>query len=313
MKDDLPIVTVIASCYNHERFVVECLDDIRNQTYSNIQLIITDDCSTDHSVEIIENWIKTYDIKCLFIKHTENKGFPKTLNEALTYAEGKYVSIISTDDAWLSEFIEDRVKNLDSFDISIGVVYGNSFLMDENGNNIPEMYIKEEVKPQGNIYGDLAKRNFIPANSVLFRRKCFEEVGQYDENLSFEDYDMWLRISLKCKFIFSQQTLSKYRILDTSLFRSANFKIKSSLVLIYLKQLCFDTPYKKQFENHLIHNCLVLYQMNHKKAPVYLWKNFWSKKKPGNFFVWFLCEIGISYEKAMALFKNFHKSSASQK
>ncbi|MDQ3753753.1 MAG: glycosyltransferase [Acidobacteriota bacterium] len=62
MKDNQPLVSVIAGCYNHSRFVLECLESIRNQTYKNIQLIIIDDCSTDNSVALIRAWIAEHSV-----------------------------------------------------------------------------------------------------------------------------------------------------------------------------------------------------------------------------------------------------------
>ena len=82
----LPLVTVIATCFNHERFVVECLESIRAQTYPNIQLIIADDCSTDGSVPLIRDWLTQTGTVCTLILHQQNQGVCRTRNETLTHA-----------------------------------------------------------------------------------------------------------------------------------------------------------------------------------------------------------------------------------
>src|SRR6478672_5840202 len=106
---DGPLVSVIALCYNHSRFVVECLESIRTQTYQPLHIILIDDQSKDNSVALIEEWIGTHHVTCTFIKHTTNKGICKSLNEGLSLARGKYISIIATDDVWLPEKLEHQV------------------------------------------------------------------------------------------------------------------------------------------------------------------------------------------------------------
>ena len=90
MKDNFPLVSIVAICYNHEKFVKETLDSILHQTYSNIQLIIIDDCSQDNSVSEIKNWIKMNSVDCVFIERTENSGLCKNLNEGIVVSKGKY-------------------------------------------------------------------------------------------------------------------------------------------------------------------------------------------------------------------------------
>jgi GT2 family glycosyltransferase len=100
------------------------------------------------------------------IHHKANVGFPKTLNEALRLAEGKYVSIISTDDIWMPEFIENHVKVFEECGEAYGLVYGRSYTMDEQGNRHPEMLPGRAQNPEGNVKGTLLNKNFIPAETA---------------------------------------------------------------------------------------------------------------------------------------------------
>ena len=98
-----PLVSIIACCYNHEKYVEETLGSIKSQTHGNIELIIIDDFSTDQSVKKISNWIEKNKYSCTFIKNTENLGVVKTLNKALKKCNGKYFSIIACDDIFLKK------------------------------------------------------------------------------------------------------------------------------------------------------------------------------------------------------------------
>ena len=94
-----PLVTMLAICYNHSRFVINCLESIRHQTYSNVELIVLDDCSTDNSVALINEWIARHAVDCRFVQHRVNAGVCRTLNEGITLARGKYISMIATDES----------------------------------------------------------------------------------------------------------------------------------------------------------------------------------------------------------------------
>src|SRR6202022_442605 len=96
-----PLVSTIVLSYNHSRYVLETLESVRAQTYKTTQLIIVDDCSTDNSLLIFEHWLRENNLTCTFIRHKENLGICKSLNEALVVSTGKYVSTIASDDLWL--------------------------------------------------------------------------------------------------------------------------------------------------------------------------------------------------------------------
>lgn len=213
-----PVVSVIALCYNHERFAVECLDSIRGQTFTHIELIIVDDASHDQSVTIIDEWIRRNAVLCRFIKHPHNMGICKSVNEALSHATGKYVAVVATDDVWLSTKLEHQIRLLDGAPENVGVLYCNAMYIDEVGKPLGEVLPSRLFEtglreaPQGDVHLALWNGNFIPTVTALVRRSCYERVGLYDEELFYEDYDMWMRISRHYEFIFSPTVVAKYRI-----------------------------------------------------------------------------------------------------
>lgn len=211
-----PLVTMIVLCYNQARFAVETLESVKAQTYKNTELVIVDDCSTDDSVAVIDRWLNENKIQCNFIRHQKNQGICKSLNEALRLTTGKYVSMIASDDIWLPDKIERQVAIMESQPESVGVLYSDAYQIDENGNKLSKMFIAAHKDlsqmPQGQMLDDLLDGNFIPGMTTLIRRTCYDNVGLYDEELPWEDWDMWMRIARHYSFVYSLVPSAQYRI-----------------------------------------------------------------------------------------------------
>jgi len=238
-RKDIPLVSIIAVCYNHSKYVVETFDSILNQTYANIELVIIDSNSPDNSAEVIENWIRRNKVKCTFIRQTEPKNVCQNLNEGLQYVHGKYYQGISCDDILLPDKIEHQVAVMEN-DPEVGLIFGNAILIDENSYDLGKLYSNDNL-----VYGyfinnrintELEKTNFIPATSVLIRKKCQENIGFYDEDIGYEDWDYWLRIANSdWNICFNYQLNSKYRVLSNSLWNYNNYMMLISTIKFYQK------------------------------------------------------------------------------
>ena len=187
-------MTAFVGCYNHSRFVEECLDSVRHQTYPNLEVIIFDDWSKDNSISVINTWLKKHRLDWQFIPHTRNIGICASLNEVLRLARGKYISVVAADDVWLPDKTTRQVAMMEQMPKDIGVLYSDAFQINESGEALPQMFIEAHRKlvtpPEGFLFDLLWEGNFIPAMATLIRRECFTLVGTYDEDLCFEDWDM---------------------------------------------------------------------------------------------------------------------------
>lgn len=307
MPTDQPLASFIVVCYNHARFVIECLESIRAQTYKNTELIVMDDCSKDNSVQLIRAWIVETGTNCTFIAHKENKGLCRTLNEALGHAHGKYVGLIATDDAWLPDKTEQQVAILETAPADIGVVYSDAWQMDEEGKRLPEKFIEAHCKlpemPEGDILPYLVQRNFIPAMTTLVRRSCYAVVGEFDERLSYEDWDMWLRIAHKFKFAYSPVLSAKYRIVSTSLsrtlFTDAQSEVVRTQLEIDLKLLEFNKIDSRAREFIMLRvdgNAALLYAQNYKERGTYYRAVMKHNKRVSIAAMWLSSALGIRYK-----------------
>lgn len=238
MSGDLPLVSVIVPCYNHEKYVEICIDSIFRQTYKNIEVIVVDDCSKDSSVEVIKRLKHKYDFK--FIEHDENVGVVKSLNSAIRLCSGSYVVLLASDDVLMDDSIECRLDFLIK-NSSYLAVFADAEGIDENGAtrypSIIEDYYK--VKHKGLICQDSLTRNLIlnwciPGPVFMCRREAYNNdnfgVGEYNESYFFEDRDFYLRLIAQNKLIFYPKIVSKYRLLESSLKFSP--RLNNELILI---------------------------------------------------------------------------------
>jgi len=303
-----PLVTVIAVCFNHARFVTQCLDSILNQTYDNVQIIIMDDCSQDESVRIIQDWIERYGITCRFIIHAQNQGLCRTLNEALSHALGKYISMVATDDVWMPEKLFNQVSAMEGLPEQVGVIYSDAYQIDEKGDPLPNMFIEEhrlfDGVPEGEIFSLLLEANFVPAMSTLIRASVYARVGNYDERLIYEDWDMWLRISRQFHFAYSAYVSARYRVVANSLTRRVlrargNARFTSDFT-IFEKVLAFDRLTNQQqalLHTRLSYCARALYIGGHFEAKSYLWKALSYSMDRASVLSLLLALLGVQHSK----------------
>jgi glycosyltransferase involved in cell wall biosynthesis len=308
---DYPVVSVIALCYNHSRYVLECLESIRAQTYEKVQVILLDDCSRDTSVELIEQWMSDHSVEWMFIKHRTNKGICKTLNEGMRHAKGKYIALIGTDDIWLSDKLEHQVRKMETLPEDVGVLYSDAYRIDESGRLLPGMYIESMYHwarkpfagfPEGHIFPALVENNFIPGMTTLIRKSCYDQVGLYDERLCFEDWDMWFRISRQFTFAYSPIVSAKYRILSTSasrtLLQQRNGWVLGSNFLLREKCLAYSRMSAEDRQALLyVMRWIVerMYELRLVHRHLYGWKLFRHVRSLWTFSMFLFSACGLSY------------------
>lgn len=196
-KEEYPLVTVVAVCYNHERFVEETLDSIASQTYKNIELIIIDDCSTDCSVDVIKSWIEKNDANCIFVSHRQNIGLSRTLNEALNLCTGTFFKPIACDDKLAPDYLSEVAPLLNESDIRYAGVFTDVREIDENSLVISESYLERHkiirMPKEENQLVWFMEHQF-PAPGMVFRTASLKKCGGYDSDRIVEDLSLCLKL-----------------------------------------------------------------------------------------------------------------------
>ena len=244
---DHPLVTIICLCYNHNDYVLESLLSVKNQSYNNIELIIVDDCSSDASQLIIKKWILNYP-EIQFIANKKNVGSTKSFNSALKIAKGDYIIDLAADDILLPNCVSDQVNAFKKSTYkNLGIVYGNVELIAKNGNHESYYFAVNadkkviQKRETGDVYlSIISGGNSICSVSSMIKKEVFDTLNGYDEQLVYEDLDLWIRASRNYEIDFVDAILIQKRVLNNSLgtnFFRKNNKINKSTYLILKKTL----------------------------------------------------------------------------
>jgi len=224
-----PLVSVLVASFNHERFIEQALDSVVDQSYRNFELIIVDDCSTDGSVARIRHWIERTGQPAVFIINEENKGICAVLNQLFAQSSGQFCIYLDSDDWMEPNRIRHHVNHFESLDPDVVLVFGDASVRHEDGRPRGETFLRlmlgdEAIPGDDAVFDRLLVGNFIPTATVMVRRSAVINVGGYDESLSFDDYDMWLRLSHRFRFSYCDGVVANYRITPSSMTRSVTWE-----------------------------------------------------------------------------------------
>ena len=216
-----PLVSVVCLSYNHVNFVADAIESVLNQTFEDYELILIDDESTDGTQEVLKDFIgRNPHVKCSLIQ--KNVGNCKAFNLGLAVAEGKYIVDLAADDFMLPDRLKEQVEAMEKLDDSYTMCFTDAIYIDEKSNILKNHYrrdksgkIREKV-PTGDVYTDVLERYFICPPTMMMRRDHLKEMGGYDENLAYEDFDYWIRFARKYKFHFLGKVLTAKRTLSNS-------------------------------------------------------------------------------------------------
>lgn len=202
-----PGVSVIMSVFNSEKYLGEAVESILNQTHRDFEFIIVDDCSTDGSPDILNEYTRK-DPRIRLLKNEKNLGLTKSLNRAISQAKGKYIARMDSDDAALEDRLARQVEFMEYHpDV---VLLGTAFYeIDASGKELSRKMFPLSDREIRRI---LIKYNPFCHASVLIRRAALAETGPYDEHISkTQDYDLWFRLANKGRVANLSDFLMKRR------------------------------------------------------------------------------------------------------
>jgi glycosyltransferase involved in cell wall biosynthesis len=213
-----PLVTVIALCYNHERFVARALQSLFAQDYQPLEIIVVDDASTDSSVDIIRKTIAVHPHVRL-IELRQNVGNCKAFNIGFRQSRGAFVIDFATDDELAPDRLSQGVDLLQGLGSRYGVAFGDAELISEKGDHLAfhsDRFPARHV-PQGDVYRHVIRRYFINAATMIVRREVLEQLNGYDESLAYEDFDFLVRASRHYLFAYQAKVAIKKRMVARSM------------------------------------------------------------------------------------------------
>lgn len=267
IKSDNPLVTISVITYNSSSTVIETLESVKAQTYDNIELIISDDCSPDNTVELCRNWIKNNESRffaCRLITSEVNTGVSANGNRALDACHGVWLKGVAGDDLLLPNCISDNMDFVKTHPDAIYVWSRcKSFGLDEEKCNQMDAYYNYDFfswTPEEQYDYLTLERNCIPAITVFGNKEKIKKLGiKNDERIPLlEDLPKWVTLIRKgVRLYFMDKLTVMYRLSEKGLFSSGNpslaFRKSNALFYIYYG---FPNEFKKNPKNAIYHYML---------------------------------------------------------
>jgi len=235
-----PLVSVVTPVYNHGRYIGQSIQSLLAQTYTNWELVVVDDGSTDNTAEVIQSF---GDPRITYM-YQENRGVRElaaTINTGLRKTSGELVTMLPSDDTWPNCRLEKQVPVFR--DSSVVLCFGRQSLIDENNNIVGEVrppadLSKVENRPVGSALHEMFLSNFIPQPTVLIRRTALDQIGGYLQppGLLAEDYPTQMALALLGEFRYLDLPLANYRLHEAQMTRQH-----------YLEMVQTDLPYVLEF------------------------------------------------------------------
>lgn len=234
LSSDNPLVSVIILCYNQAGLISRAISSVLNQTYPNVQLVLVDDCSTDHSKAVIEEWKRKYPERIKTYFQQVNVGHPANMNTGYRLCEGELITFCDGDDWYFPQKIEQEVNYLKQHP-EHDVVYSNFDYYSIDGRFIKHWATDASSIPVGDIFLSLLSLAYPYRSHLRYEmtsKKIIEETGYYDERIPiWVDWDFRLRLAAKYKFGYCHQVGSAYTHNPDGLTNV----VKQETILQYLK------------------------------------------------------------------------------
>jgi alpha-1,3-rhamnosyltransferase len=227
-KTKQPLVSIIVITYNSSKFVLETLESAKAQTYRHIELIITDDSSTDDTVDICQKWIDENNqrfIRAILVSAKSNLGIPANINKGVNISKGHWIKCIAGDDLLAEDCLTELIYYISTQPENIQVL--SSDIIKFSGNSIKNGEIKKNpfirfcsrestAKEQ---YEMLLRTITVFAATVIIRRDLLLSINGFDERFKLlEDWPLWVKITeAGHKIYYLDKPLVYYRLHDNNL------------------------------------------------------------------------------------------------
>jgi glycosyltransferase involved in cell wall biosynthesis len=221
--------------FNYSRYLSLAINGVLSQSYSDFELIIVDDCSTDGSREIAEEYRRTDD-RVRLVFHEENRGLSATRNTGLAESSGEFIALCDADDIWLPHKLSAQLQAFQA-NPQIGLVHSDASIVDGEGfltgQNFSQLFQRKGQRTSGFLFGELCKRNFICVPTVLLRRQALMYANGFDERLrSLEDWVCWTKVSRRYGFKYLDEALVRYRMHRGSLSQNSQGMARNRITAI---------------------------------------------------------------------------------
>ena len=232
-----PLVSVCIPCYNHEKYVKKCLDSVLLQSYSNIEILVLDDGSTDASWKIIEEYSKNAKFK---VSKRQNRGLNETLSDLFALSKGDYVAVIASDDFWHPEKLKLHIESMENNN-EIRLSFSGFYCVDQNDKILRAGdYFRNDKGCYS--FDDIIRTGNMPLAGTIFKKKYLGEGRFVFPPGVVDDLYLWLKIlETGGAAIILPDGLSYYRLHSSNTFKNTTRLVDLHIATIQaFKDVCDD-------------------------------------------------------------------------
>lgn len=217
-NDRTPLLSVTVLNYNYAHYLPQCLDSILSQTFTDFELILINDCSTDNSREVIQPYLA--DPRVRLVDHKENKGFVSSLIEGSDLSRGKYITVISADDYCVSDQAFTLLLRPLESDGTVAFAYAAYGFYTDDGicRHLQRPHGHSYVREGAAEFRELVLNNYILHSGTIIRASMYRSAGGYDPSLRYAvDTAIWLQLCAIGKVAYLNNELYAYRAHATNM------------------------------------------------------------------------------------------------
>jgi glycosyltransferase involved in cell wall biosynthesis len=232
-------ISVVIPAHNAERTILETIESVQKQTFSDFEVIVIDDGSTDQTRELVES-IADERVKLFSY---QNGGVAVARNRGISHATGEFIALLDADDLWTPDKLELQLAALQKYP-EAGIAYSWTYFKYEEDEY---SYADKSSFFEGNVYADLLVKNFLHNGSnPLIRRKAIESVGEFDPAcVPCEDWDFYLRIAARWPFVLVPEPQILYR--QSSGSASSKVEVMEKSLIFVIEKAFQVAPLNLQF------------------------------------------------------------------
>jgi glycosyltransferase involved in cell wall biosynthesis len=241
----MPRVSVVIITFNHGQFIAEAIQSVLDQTFRDFETIVVDDGSTDNTANVVSRFPVKY-------SKQGNLGVCRAYNRGADLSTGEYLYFLDADDVLLEGTLKKEVELLDSHP-EVAFCYGQANMMTEQ-RHIYRVRKSTFLTASGVVDGkqqirELLFTNRITSSSVMMRRRCFDEVGRFDERIGAiaEDRHLYIRLAKKYPLAYIAEPLVKYRVHPTQTHKTVTYDVAETAFSYILQEVFGDPNIAPQF------------------------------------------------------------------
>ena len=287
MQDDTIYISVVIPLYNKQNAIAATLQSVLSQTYTNYEIIVVDDGSTDGSADVAEAILQectAYGVECKGkVVRKANGGVSSARNRGIHEAKYDYIALLDGDDLWDEHYLEEQVKLIEDFPEA--KMWGINFAEMSNGKLIRKLptglpndyrgYVEDYFQMLGRM------SDLYCSGSVVIERAIFDKVGYFDERIKYaEDNDMWFRVIALYPVVFYDKYMAFYQ------FDAENRALNKPITLKYFLPYYVD-KYRGFKDNQAFYTWINRWAANHiRKYYDYLHENSFNSLQITNINLW---------------------------